>query len=153
MVGEEQEPRDAGNAEPPSGQPESLEPPLNPQPAVPAPGGPDKQTQQDVDGPLADREGWGAGRPDWGERLRARDGGRVSEACCQVFSATCHLLLECTTFPLYLSEEEMDALSACTFQSTGGSKGQFIFQRRQFIVQSSDTRLKSQNIHGRSIVA
>ncbi|XP_064166997.1 protein dopey-2-like [Anguilla rostrata] len=116
VVGEEQEPGEAGDAKPPLGQTESQEPPLNPQPGGAAP---DKQMQQDVDGPSGDREGWGAGRLDWRERLKARDGGRIPEACCRAFSVTCHLLLECTTFPLYLSEEEMEGLCACVFHSTG----------------------------------
>ncbi|KAJ8350171.1 hypothetical protein SKAU_G00253010 [Synaphobranchus kaupii] len=122
LVGEEQDPGgEAGDAKPPSGQAGSQEPPLNPHPAETPPGGsaPDKPKQQDVDGPSGDREVRGAGRLDWGEELKARDGGWIPEACCQAFSATCHLLLECTTFPLYLSEEEMEALCTCMFNSTG----------------------------------
>ncbi|KAF7663060.1 hypothetical protein LDENG_00219490 [Lucifuga dentata] len=43
---------------------------------------------------------------DWGAGYMPRGRAEISEACRQAFTATCHLLLECTTFPVYLSEEE-----------------------------------------------
>lgn len=39
--------------------------------------------------------------------------------CKEAFSAACHLLLDCTTFPVYLSEEEMEHLYLSLFQGTG----------------------------------
>uniref|UniRef100_A0A8C3TY16 DOP1 leucine zipper like protein B n=1 Tax=Catharus ustulatus TaxID=91951 RepID=A0A8C3TY16_CATUS len=40
--------------------------------------------------------------------------------CKEAFSAACHLLLDCTTFPVYLSEEEMEQLYLSLFQGPGG---------------------------------
>nr|XP_057937459.1 protein dopey-2 isoform X2 [Doryrhamphus excisus] len=57
---------------------------------------------------------------DWAAGYRPRGRAEISEACRQAFTATCHLLLECTTFPVYLSEEEALALHADMFGHTGG---------------------------------
>ncbi|MEQ2197253.1 hypothetical protein XENOCAPTIV_026344, partial [Xenoophorus captivus] len=46
----------------------------------------------------------------WAAGYMPRGRAEISEACQQTFVATCHLLLESTTFPVYLSEEEMLAL-------------------------------------------
>uniref|UniRef100_A0A3Q2PRF8 DOP1 leucine zipper like protein B n=1 Tax=Fundulus heteroclitus TaxID=8078 RepID=A0A3Q2PRF8_FUNHE len=48
-----------------------------------------------------------AGRMDWAAGFMPRGRAEISEACRQTFVATCHLLLESTTFPVYLSEEEI----------------------------------------------
>ncbi|XP_039910795.1 protein dopey-2 [Hirundo rustica] len=40
--------------------------------------------------------------------------------CREAFSAACHLLLDCTTFPVYLSQEEMEHLYLSLFQGPGG---------------------------------
>ncbi|NXE49818.1 DOP2 protein, partial [Casuarius casuarius] len=40
--------------------------------------------------------------------------------CKEAFAAACHLLLDCTTFPVYLSEEEMEQLYLSLFQIPGG---------------------------------
>ncbi|XP_056367755.1 protein dopey-2 [Oenanthe melanoleuca] len=40
--------------------------------------------------------------------------------CKEAFSAACHLLLDCTTFPVYLSEEELEHLYLSLFQGPGG---------------------------------
>uniref|UniRef100_A0A8C6JEK1 DOP2 protein n=1 Tax=Melopsittacus undulatus TaxID=13146 RepID=A0A8C6JEK1_MELUD len=39
--------------------------------------------------------------------------------CKEAFSAACHLLLDCTTFPVYLSEEEIEQLYLSLFQIPG----------------------------------
>ncbi|XP_057266045.1 protein dopey-2 isoform X2 [Pezoporus wallicus] len=39
--------------------------------------------------------------------------------CKEAFSAACHLLLDCTTFPVYLSEEEMEQLYLSLFHVPG----------------------------------
>ncbi|XP_010578650.1 PREDICTED: protein dopey-2 isoform X2 [Haliaeetus leucocephalus] len=39
--------------------------------------------------------------------------------CKEAFTAACHLLLDCTTFPVYLSEEEMEQLYLSLFQVPG----------------------------------
>nr|XP_009922191.1 PREDICTED: protein dopey-2 isoform X2 [Haliaeetus albicilla] len=39
--------------------------------------------------------------------------------CKEAFAAACHLLLDCTTFPVYLSEEEMEQLYLSLFQVPG----------------------------------
>ncbi|KAM4608317.1 protein DOP1B isoform 2-T2 [Polymixia lowei] len=56
---------------------------------------------------------------DWGAGYMPRGKAEISEACRQAFTATCHLLLECTTFPVYLSEEESLALHTDMFDHTG----------------------------------
>ncbi|NXU91370.1 DOP2 protein, partial [Xiphorhynchus elegans] len=45
--------------------------------------------------------------------------------CKEAFSAACHLLLDCTTFPVYLSEEEMEQLYLSLFQVPGGCDATF----------------------------
>ncbi|XP_028992483.1 protein dopey-2 [Betta splendens] len=56
---------------------------------------------------------------DWSAGYMPRGKAEISEACRQAFTATCHLLLECTTFPIYLSEEETLALHTDMFGQTG----------------------------------
>ncbi|XP_026231873.1 protein dopey-2 isoform X2 [Anabas testudineus] len=56
---------------------------------------------------------------DWAAGYMPRGKAEISEACRQAFTATCHLLLECTTFPIYLSEEETLALHTDMFGHTG----------------------------------
>ncbi|XP_044221081.1 protein dopey-2 [Thunnus albacares] len=56
---------------------------------------------------------------DWAAGYMPRGRAEISEACRQAFTATCHLLLECTTFPVYLSEEETLALHTDMFGHTG----------------------------------
>ncbi|NXD58870.1 DOP2 protein, partial [Corvus moneduloides] len=45
--------------------------------------------------------------------------------CKEAFSAACHLLLDCTTFPVYLSEEEMEQLYLSLFQGPAGGDPSF----------------------------
>uniref|UniRef100_A0A8D0DCY6 DOP1 leucine zipper like protein B n=1 Tax=Sander lucioperca TaxID=283035 RepID=A0A8D0DCY6_SANLU len=56
---------------------------------------------------------------DWAAGYMPRSRAEISEACRQAFTATCHLLLECTTFPVYLSEEETLVLHTDMFGHTG----------------------------------
>ncbi|KAM3607379.1 uncharacterized protein V6R79_006681 [Siganus canaliculatus] len=56
---------------------------------------------------------------DWAAGYMPRGRAEISEACRQAFTATCHLLLECTTFPVYLSEEETQDLHTDMFVHTG----------------------------------
>lgn len=65
---------------------------------------------------------------DWATGYMPRGRAEISEACRQAFTATCHLLLECTTFPVYLSEEETLALHTDMF----GDTGQFIVGSQSF---------------------
>lgn len=60
---------------------------------------------------------------DWAAGYMPRGRAEISDACRQAFTATCHLLLECTTFPVYLSEEETLALHADMFGHTGHTVG------------------------------
>ncbi|XP_068428257.1 protein dopey-2 isoform X2 [Clinocottus analis] len=55
---------------------------------------------------------------DWAAGYMPRGRAEISEACRQAFTATCHLLLECTTFPVYLSEEETLVLHTDMFGRT-----------------------------------
>uniref|UniRef100_A0A8C7CXR8 DOP1 leucine zipper like protein B n=1 Tax=Oncorhynchus kisutch TaxID=8019 RepID=A0A8C7CXR8_ONCKI len=64
------------------------------------------------------RVGTGGG-VDWGAGYMPRGRAEISEECRQAFTAACHLLLECTTFPLYLSEEESQVLYSDMFHHTG----------------------------------
>lgn len=59
------------------------------------------------------------GSLDWAAGYMPRGRAEISEACRQAFTATCHLLLECTTFPVYLSEDETLVLNADMFDLTG----------------------------------
>uniref|UniRef100_A0A669R5L9 DOP1 leucine zipper like protein B n=1 Tax=Phasianus colchicus TaxID=9054 RepID=A0A669R5L9_PHACC len=45
--------------------------------------------------------------------------GPLRADCKEAFAAACHLLLDCTTFPVYLSEEEMEQLYISLFQFPG----------------------------------
>ncbi|KFP03043.1 Protein dopey-2 [Calypte anna] len=45
--------------------------------------------------------------------------------CREAFAAACHLLLDCTTFPVYLSEEEMEELYLSLCQVPEGCDGSF----------------------------
>ncbi|CAN9497675.1 unnamed protein product [Ophioblennius macclurei] len=57
---------------------------------------------------------------DWAAGYMPRGRAEISEACRQAYVASCHLMLECTTFPIYLSEEETLALHTDMFSLTGG---------------------------------
>ena len=63
------------------------------------------------------------GSLDWAAGYMPRGRAEISEACRQAFTATCHLLLECTTFPVYLSEEETLALHTDMFGHKGQHQG------------------------------
>lgn len=43
----------------------------------------------------------------------------ITEECREAFAAVCHFLLECTTFPVYLSKEETENLYSSMFQDLG----------------------------------
>ncbi|XP_068185047.1 protein dopey-2 isoform X2 [Antennarius striatus] len=58
------------------------------------------------------------GHLDWAAGYMPRSRAEISEACRQAFTAACHLLLECTTLPFYLSEEETRALHSEMFDQT-----------------------------------
>ncbi|XP_029979864.1 protein dopey-2 isoform X2 [Sphaeramia orbicularis] len=58
---------------------------------------------------------------DWAGGYMPRGKAEISEACRQAFTATCHLLLECTTFPIYLSEEETLTLHTDMFGQSGSN--------------------------------
>ncbi|KAG8518552.1 Protein dopey-2, partial [Galemys pyrenaicus] len=47
------------------------------------------------------------------------------EGCREAFAAACHLLLDCATFPVYLSEEETEQLCETLFQPPGASDPSF----------------------------
>ncbi|KAL4657008.1 protein dopey-2 isoform X2 [Arapaima gigas] len=64
----------------------------------------------------------GGAQLDWVASYKSRDKAQISEVCRQAFTAICHLLLECSTFPVYLLENEKEALNTALFQSTGDDK-------------------------------
>ncbi|KAK2508368.1 hypothetical protein MC885_011605 [Smutsia gigantea] len=51
--------------------------------------------------------------------------GSSREGCREAFAAACHLLLDCATFPVYLSEEETERLCEMLFQLPGASTSSF----------------------------
>ncbi|KAH0624841.1 hypothetical protein JD844_032690 [Phrynosoma platyrhinos] len=53
------------------------------------------------------------------------DLGDMREDCREAFAAVCYLLLDCTTFPVYLSEEETEQLYLSLFQAPGGCESSF----------------------------
>lgn len=61
--------------------------------------------------------------------------------CKEAFSAACHLLLDCTTFPVYLSQEEMEQLYLSLFQGPG--KKSFLLFLSIFRMQTVRTWLFS----------
>lgn len=69
--------------------------------------------------PEDDPQAKNCGSLDWAGGYMPRGRAEISEACRQAFTATCHLLLECTTFPVYMSEEETMALHVDMFDHTG----------------------------------
>uniref|UniRef100_A0A673WY14 DOP1 leucine zipper like protein B n=1 Tax=Salmo trutta TaxID=8032 RepID=A0A673WY14_SALTR len=73
--------------------------------------------------PIEKKKGRGGtgGGVDWGAGYMPRGRAEISEECRQAFTAACHLLLECTTFPLYLSEEESQVLYSDMFHHTGNN--------------------------------
>ncbi|XP_058042848.1 protein dopey-2 isoform X2 [Ahaetulla prasina] len=62
---------------------------------------------------------------DWDLDQVTFDLGASREDCRETFSALCYLLLDCTTFPVYLSEEESELLYLSLFQVPGGSESSF----------------------------
>ncbi|XP_026519997.1 protein dopey-2 isoform X1 [Notechis scutatus] len=62
---------------------------------------------------------------DWDPDQVTFDLGATREDCREAFSALCYLLLDCTTFPVYLSEEESERLYLSLFQVSGGSESSF----------------------------
>ncbi|XP_072542477.1 protein DOP1B isoform X2 [Salminus brasiliensis] len=63
--------------------------------------------------------GTGAGTMclDWAAGFQSRGKAEITEACRQAFTAACHLLLECTTFPIYYTEEESQELHGNMFRN------------------------------------
>ncbi|XP_045396593.1 protein dopey-2 isoform X2 [Lemur catta] len=53
------------------------------------------------------------------------DLGGSGKDCREAFAAACHLLLDCATFPVYLSEEETEQLCETLFQLPGANDSSF----------------------------
>ncbi|GAB5576273.1 protein dopey-2 isoform X2 [Prionailurus iriomotensis] len=53
---------------------------------------------------------------DWAVEQGVVDLGSSREACREAFAAACHLLLDCATFPVYLSAEETERLCETLFR-------------------------------------
>ncbi|XP_017381548.2 protein dopey-2 isoform X1 [Cebus imitator] len=62
---------------------------------------------------------------EWDVEQVVIDLGGSREECREAFAAACHLLLDCATFPVYLSEEETEQLCETLFQLPGA--GDFSF--------------------------
>ncbi|XP_051564848.1 protein dopey-2-like [Myxocyprinus asiaticus] len=55
---------------------------------------------------------------EWMGSFQSKGKGEISESCRQAFTVVCQLLLECTTFPVYLTEEESQDLHTTMFNKT-----------------------------------
>uniref|UniRef100_A0A2K5DRV8 DOP1 leucine zipper like protein B n=1 Tax=Aotus nancymaae TaxID=37293 RepID=A0A2K5DRV8_AOTNA len=64
-------------------------------------------------------------RGEWDVEQVVIDLGGSREECREAFAAACHLLLDCATFPVYLSEEETEQLCETLFQLPGASDFSF----------------------------
>ncbi|XP_063515973.1 protein dopey-2 isoform X2 [Pongo pygmaeus] len=62
---------------------------------------------------------------EWDVEQVVIDLGGSREECREAFAAACHLLLDCATFPVYLSEEETEQLCATLFQLPGAGDSSF----------------------------
>lgn len=56
---------------------------------------------------------------EWMGSFQSKSKGEISESCRQAFTVICQLLLECTTFPVYFTEEENQELHTSMFNKTG----------------------------------
>lgn len=56
---------------------------------------------------------------EWMGNFQSKSKGEISESCRQAFAVICQLLLECTTFPVYFTEEENQDLHTSMFNKTG----------------------------------
>ncbi|TRY97220.1 hypothetical protein DNTS_013715 [Danionella cerebrum] len=56
---------------------------------------------------------------EWIGSFRSKLKGEITEASRQAFSVVCQLLLECTTFPVYFTEEENQHLHSSMFNTSG----------------------------------
>lgn len=68
------------------------------------------------------RDGGKDNRPgqfEWMGSFQSKSKGEISESCRQAFTVLCQLLLECTTFPVYFTEEENQELHTSMFNKTG----------------------------------
>lgn len=59
---------------------------------------------------------------EWMGSFQSKGKGEISESCRQAFAVICQLLLECTTFPVYFTEEESKDLHTTMFNKTGTLK-------------------------------
>ncbi|XP_042313383.1 protein dopey-2 isoform X3 [Sceloporus undulatus] len=89
-------------------------------------GSPFKQKGLDLPSPSNDhgRER-GKEEEEWDIDQVMLDLGDMREDCREAFAAVCYLLLDCTTFPVYLSEEETEQLYLSLFQVPGGCESSF----------------------------
>ncbi|XP_016076085.1 PREDICTED: protein dopey-2 isoform X2 [Miniopterus natalensis] len=62
---------------------------------------------------------------DWAVDQVVTDLGSSREGCREALAAACHLLLDCATFPIYLSEEETERLYETLFQLPGVGDSSF----------------------------
>ncbi|XP_030199434.1 LOW QUALITY PROTEIN: protein dopey-2 [Gadus morhua] len=70
----------------------------------------------------------------WADGFMPRSRSEISESCRQAFAAACHLLLECTTFPVYLSEGETQALYSQMFLQPDREEGLPVWLRSLMIL-------------------
>lgn len=81
-------------------------------------GSPFKTKSLETPSPLPSSPGR-EGREEWAVDQVVLDPGSPREGCREAFAAACHLLLDCATFPVYLSQEETEQLCDALFQLPG----------------------------------
>lgn len=81
-------------------------------------GSPFKTKTAELPSPLPSSPGWKK-EGGWAADQVVIGLGSPREGCREAFAAACHLLLDCATFPVYLSEEETERLCEMLFQPPG----------------------------------
>uniref|UniRef100_A0A6I8Q159 DOP1 leucine zipper-like protein B n=1 Tax=Xenopus tropicalis TaxID=8364 RepID=A0A6I8Q159_XENTR len=62
---------------------------------------------------------------EWDIERFLRNMGEMNEDCREAFAAACHVLLDCATFPVYMSEEETEHLYSVLSQVPGSGDANF----------------------------
>nr|XP_030736717.1 protein dopey-2 isoform X2 [Globicephala melas] len=87
-------------------------------------GSPFKTKSLETPSPLPSSPGR-KGEEEWAVDQVVLDPGSPREGCREAFAAACHLLLDCATFPVYLSQEETEQLCDALFQLPGAGDSSF----------------------------
>ncbi|XP_058920069.1 protein dopey-2 isoform X2 [Kogia breviceps] len=120
MAGSDRGRRNAGQAKPPGGP--QIRQMLSD--LFPVRGSPFKPKSLETPSPLPSSPGRKE-EEQWAVDQVVIDPGSWREGCREAFAAACHLLLDCATFPVYLSQEETERLCDALFQPPGAGDSSF----------------------------